>query len=330
MSTEGATVRATWLPHEDRERLRFGVAGRVRRAAFQEVESWREHISDAFVPLSPEPIGPGPFSSTLSGLQRGPLRLFRIEGTAQRVRRGRREIARSRGDAVYLNVQLSGTGEVRAGGAVRRTTAGTGALVLSEAPFELAFEDGFNQLCVAMPVAWLSERLGLPLGVVSSRSLNLLAGPGRVMKAALASLLERPDGPEAEAGVDLFAIALDHALRQGEPTAATEAGASPRSAELRRLIRRRLADETLSPAAAASEMGCSVRTVHAAAQSTGQSFGQLLLEARLAAAAVALASAPPDRGRVAAVAYACGFNDLSHFSRAFRRRFGAPPSAWRG
>ena len=34
--------------------------------------------------------------------------------------------------------------------------------------------------------------------------------------------------------------------------------------------------------------------------------------------------------KVAAIAYDCGFGDLSHFNRAFRRRFGETPRAVRG
>jgi AraC-like DNA-binding protein len=36
----------------------------------------------------------------------------------------------------------------------------------------------------------------------------------------------------------------------------------------------------------------------------------------------------PDR-KIATIAYDCGFNDLSHFNRAFRRRFGETPTAAR-
>jgi AraC-like DNA-binding protein len=49
-----------------------------------------------------------------------------------------------------------------------------------------------------------------------------------------------------------------------------------------------------------------------------------LLETRLGAARAMLA----DGRSVTETCYACGFGDLSHFSRSFARRFGAPPSAF--
>lgn len=330
MSLSRASSRASWLPHEPRGAVRSDVAGPVQRSTSHDVDSWAAHISRVFVPLTPEPIGDEDFSASLSRLPRGPIELFRIEGAAQRVHRGRREIARSTSDVVFLNIQLTGMGDVQSGGGLRRTAPGEGALVQAEQTFELSFAGDFTQLCVAMPARWLAERQSLPLGVLSTRSLDLLSGAGRVVKASLATLIELPDGPEASAAADLFAATLDHALRGGGATLAPEGQASPRGAALRRLILRRLGDETFSPAQAASELGCSIRSVHAAAQTLGQSFGQLLLEARLTAAANALAGRTADRGRVSAVAFACGFGDLSHFSRTFRQRFGVAPGAWRG
>ena len=60
----------------------------------------------------------------------------------------------------------------------------------------------------------------------------------------------------------------------------------------------------------------------------GASFTMRLNELRLRKAAELLAR----RGerRIADIAFACGFNDLSYFNRCFRRRFGLTPSAARG
>jgi AraC-like DNA-binding protein len=33
-----------------------------------------------------------------------------------------------------------------------------------------------------------------------------------------------------------------------------------------------------------------------------------------------------ERRKVSEIAYACGFNEISYFNQAFRRRFGATPS----
>ena len=58
----------------------------------------------------------------------------------------------------------------------------------------------------------------------------------------------------------------------------------------------------------------------------GQSPGKWLLERRLAHAKMLLSNSNLP---VSEIAYDCGFENLSHFSRAFREHFGAPPISFR-
>lgn len=61
-------------------------------------------------------------------------------------------------------------------------------------------------------------------------------------------------------------------------------------------------------------------------ESERMSIGRYLLEARLRRAH-RLLTGPFAAGRsITAIAYECGFNDLSYFNRSFRRRFGLTPT----
>jgi len=112
---------------------------------------------------------------------------------------------------------------------------------------------------------------------------------------------------------------------------------SPRPARgeaLRRLRRQRiiayiyqnLADPDLCAAGAARTLGLSVRGLHLALAPECESFNLLVQRRRLAACLALLRR--PDRGdRIADIAFACGFNSLSSFYRAFHRCFGACPRA---
>lgn len=78
----------------------------------------------------------------------------------------------------------------------------------------------------------------------------------------------------------------------------------------------------------ASELGVSSRTIQLLLEETGSTFSEHVTEHRLRRAWKLLA----DRGSavaIAEVAYGTGFNDLSCFYRAFRRRFGETPAAVR-
>jgi AraC-like DNA-binding protein len=61
-------------------------------------------------------------------------------------------------------------------------------------------------------------------------------------------------------------------------------------------------------------------------ESDGTTFSRFLLDQRLARAHRMLNNPLPAERTISAIAYEAGFGDLSHFNRAFRRRYGATPS----
>jgi AraC-like DNA-binding protein len=93
--------------------------------------------------------------------------------------------------------------------------------------------------------------------------------------------------------------------------------------------RKHLHNPDLSPQLVADNFGLSVRTLYARFQKIERTFGGWVLEARLDACGTALRD-PLQRPRtISDIAYGYGFNDLSHFNRTFRARFGMSPSQWR-
>ncbi len=76
-------------------------------------------------------------------------------------------------------------------------------------------------------------------------------------------------------------------------------------------------------------MQVSVRTIHKRFEAAETSFGRALLDLRLDASRRALADPRCDGLSVTQIAYGAGFNDLSHFTKAFRARFGMPPGMYR-
>ena len=74
----------------------------------------------------------------------------------------------------------------------------------------------------------------------------------------------------------------------------------------------------------AARHSVSVRYVQKLFEESGCTFTQYVIEQRLTAAYRAFAERPPIP--INAIVYELGFNDLSNFNRAFRRRFGCTPS----
>lgn len=102
-----------------------------------------------------------------------------------------------------------------------------------------------------------------------------------------------------------------------------------RLAAVLRHIRAHFVDAALSPDSVAGAVGISARYLHELLQESGTSFAERVLDLRLARAFALLRGADGPARKVSDIAYAAGFNDLSHFNRCFRRRYGLTPTAAR-
>ena len=87
-----------------------------------------------------------------------------------------------------------------------------------------------------------------------------------------------------------------------------------------------LGQAALSVATLASRHGCTPRSVQRLFETEGTTFTEYVLAQRLAQAHRMLNDPRRDGDKVSAIAYDCGFGDVSYFNRMFRRQFGAVPS----
>jgi AraC-like DNA-binding protein len=121
---------------------------------------------------------------------------------------------------------------------------------------------------------------------------------------------------------DLLAVALgptrdaaEQARARGLPAARLQA--------IKDDIAYNLCRSDLSVHSVAARHKVSARYVQKLFEESGCTFTQFVMEQRLAAAHKALAAR--SNVPIHSVAYGLGFNDLSHFNRAFRQRFGCTP-----
>ncbi|HEY4940494.1 MAG TPA: AraC family transcriptional regulator [Rhizomicrobium sp.] len=96
-----------------------------------------------------------------------------------------------------------------------------------------------------------------------------------------------------------------------------------------RFIAANLREPWLSAASAGRRLGLSGRYVQQLMDGAGLSFSRYVRDLRLDEARRLLQSPRCDHLRITDIAYATGFEDLSHFNREFRRRFADTPSGVR-
>ena len=124
---------------------------------------------------------------------------------------------------------------------------------------------------------------------------------------------------------DLVALALG-ATRDA---AAIANGRGVRAARLHAIkteILNSLNRHELSLAGLAARHGVTPRHVQMLFESDGTTFSRFLLDQRLARAHRMLSNPLLAERTISTIAYEAGFGDLSHFNRAFRRRYGETPS----
>lgn len=124
---------------------------------------------------------------------------------------------------------------------------------------------------------------------------------------------------------DLIALSVGATRNAGEEAQ----GRGLRAARLHAVkqdIARRIGEPGLSVTTLAGQHGLTPRYVQRLFETAGTTFTEYVLEQRLMQAHRALNDPRRDDSKICAIAYGCGFGDVSYFNRMFRRRFGAAPS----
>ena len=128
---------------------------------------------------------------------------------------------------------------------------------------------------------------------------------------------------------DLVALAVG-ATRDGAAQAVSRGLSAARLVAIKADIVANLSRRDLSLDFIAGRHGLSARHIRRLFSAEDTSFSDFVLEQRLLRAYRMLGDPRFADRAVSAVAYECGFGDLSYFNRCFRRRFGASPTQFRG
>jgi AraC-like DNA-binding protein len=279
----------------------------------------RQIMALDFVNRSPD----GRFSAVAKNF--GPVTVGRVLGTPSSFIRTRRHLTDGRD---LLSVVISGGGRFQVEGVQGRDRfAAHGAAILeSRREGALHSLDDSSTWSIYMERAPLEPLLaGIHAPVQrcvqgDSPGLRLLDG----YLKALFSLEQECDA--ALAAQHIRDLTLNALGVTGDAQAMIREG-GVRAGRLQIILARLAADASepgLDPARLAERLGLSVRYLHRLLEPTGRSFSEHLLGCRLERAAAMLRD-QDCLFRIAEVAGAAGFSDISHFNRSFRRLFGDTP-----
>jgi AraC family transcriptional activator of tynA and feaB len=294
--------------------------------AREKVSYWRETVSGAVFGISVETI-PEQFSARITARNVGPLRFAISESTGYQISRSRRDIDARPSDHYSIYLQLSGQTVSSMNDDTSIFNANDLGVYDGRQPFR-AMHGGKRAIAV-MPrsmlerrAPWLTRRphhklaADSPFAELARQHLMTLADPDSSLSETAISMLN-------ENLCNLVALASADGVEPGrlQPELQLEA--------ILAFCRQHLHDAELSPQHAADRLGMSVRTLHWRFKQTGQTFGRWVRENRLDGCAVALRDSNQRAFNISEIAYNWGFNDLSHFNKAFRARFNMTPREWR-
>ena len=294
-------------------------------ANHERFDNWLDSINRACGPFSGQLLDGG-FHGTLQEYHANAMKLSVVETSHSRLFRSQHEVARSNDAWFYTVFQLDGESVLEQGSHQAVLHGGDITLIDASRPCSITYTQPTKQISLLVPRHLIEQnrRSGeLPCA-------QRLGAEMPVVKMSQRLLHESMKNPtlnvcESEAAMEAIICLLRPVLQM------RDAQHSRRDKQLERvmgLIDNNIQSEDLRPEWIASEAGMSVRSLYRMFADKGLVVAQYIKNRRLDLCAQALRTASVTE-KLAGIGYNWGFTDHSHFSTAFKLRFGVSPGEYR-
>lgn len=289
---------------------------------------WQESIAAIFDVARPRTASDEDFDASLGSYLIGDQVMFsRCETRAQRFERAPLKVARDNLDYYLIQTHVSGSQTLRRGG--RDVTARPGDLfIIDLADRHAATTTDFVNLSLVVPRRLLAPLLLRPdsQGGRVLRQDHALTALAVKHLHTLSDLLGSLSPDEAAQTIDPTLNLVAAALNSYADLAPADGGSVAVSLLMRAKteIEKRL-QENFTVEDLCHSLGVSRATLYRLFEPLG-GVRAYVQECRLRRCAEALVSPQRADRRIYEIAYRWGFSNEAHFSRAFKQRFGVPPS----
>lgn len=291
---------------------------------------WWEIVGRKVFRAECQPLAEGPFEAEITQRALPGLGLVSVKSSGQSFIRTRELVAEGNGSFL---LSITGAGTVITAQRGREVTAGEGDATL------ISYAD---RLKLVRPTAGTSRSLLLPYATLAPLVSNIedaVIRPiprqteGLRLLIGYLDLLEQDD---LLASAESRQLVVSHvhdlvALTVGatRDAAAFAEGRGLRAARLHAIktdIIENVGHRNLTIDTLARRHRLHPRYIQRLFEATGTTFSEFLVNQRLSRAHRILMNPRYLGQNISAIAFACGFGDLSYFNRCFRRRFGISPS----
>lgn len=293
----------------------------------QRFDLWQGQICRSINNVSADCVERQGFKARLIARSHGQLKLAWFHTGEHHIVRTLKHI-RAEGDHPYIiSLQLVGRTSIIQGDAAFHLDADEIAIVDTNRPFELQFSSDVERIVAVLPRASIESRIPW-LKRCHTLKIEKDAPYGELSRSHIRELVAQESKRDIEASllVENICNLLTLATREAQPD---QLDKTLQLELIMSYCRDNIANPRLSPSMVAAQFGISLRTLHGRFEQIGQSFTDWMLERRLDVCSRALHDPAQSRRSITEIVYQNGFNDLSHFCRIFKRRFGLTAREWR-
>lgn len=298
--------------------------------------AFRDAVNEGFMPWAMELNSETEFHARVECLSTATEAIGRGITSPVVAVRGSHEIAKSSSDSYYANYVLAGELSIEQCG--KSVAARQGDLVVYDSSLPLKMTQrsagAFDHLAFRIPKAKL-----IHLRHIESLLKNTLI-PADKMMPPLSSCLNFMAHNLLSAATDelrslydicalLMPLSVGHFESGVEFAENSEISPKTYMREIMNYIDANINSSELSPRSVANNLGISVRYVHKLFAVTGTTFSVYVISKRLEFVRRDLVSRGYRHQPIFGLAYRWGFNDISTFNRAFKKKYGCSPSEYR-
>ncbi len=292
----------------------------------EQYDAWVHLLNEAFGSWDVPPHRKSEFFASLSATTLGDLAIVKcVCDPCSGVRNGR---AISRDDKEFLVIQLTRRGREHVQLGDQDFVLGPGDIMIWDSTRNMSFSviDPLDKVSVILPLQRLQS--WMPLRWQSASQKISADSPDAILMASYVDALARENICDVHArGEHLSEAAI--ALLAGtvsQQRSSKNAVLEAKLTQVKAYILHHLDDPKMSLARIAKANKISLRYLHLLFHKTGQTAGKFMQEQRLKRCHRDLQNPLMKNRKIADIAQSWGFEDATHFSRAFKKIYGTRPS----
>ncbi|WP_303977774.1 helix-turn-helix domain-containing protein [Dongia mobilis] len=289
---------------------------------------WREAVSETHLPWDLPRRSEGSYRARFRQQSLGAAQIVQCACDPCEGRRGPDEIAQLQAPVYGILYILKGRESLKQAG--RETVLEQGSFTLwdSTRPIQFGLPQDLEKITLLLPQDLVAEMLPMAADLVM-RPISGQRGPGALFATHLRALAREGSDLAPARATPVLRATLDLLMAAMAPQDNESEGVYHRAlrARIQDFILRNLDDPDLDPDRVAAGMGISARQLHRLFHDSGLTVDRWIWRQRLQRCRDDLLSRP--QARISEIAFAHGFSDAAHFSRAFRDAFGVSPREFR-